>query len=211
MKKIGFTLAELIITLSIIGVAAALIAPTLSNLMPDRNKVKVLEYYAQIGNAIEDILNDDELYRPRTCLDLAENEYYFTVFEDRCENLNKTQHECKGVTCFVPTEDDPDFATALKNRLSIDEDNLKTDGSRWTLSEWDEDTNTYTLSIDIDSQKDSKEYSGDDTKDINTFVFLIDEYGNITGGDPLTQAYLRNPLNMNDRKVDFEKAAELEG
>ena len=42
MKKIGFTLAELIVTLSIIGVSAALITPALSDLLPDRNKIKVL-------------------------------------------------------------------------------------------------------------------------------------------------------------------------
>ena len=44
MKK-GFTLAELLITMGIIGVIAAILAPAIGNLMPDSNKGKVLKVY----------------------------------------------------------------------------------------------------------------------------------------------------------------------
>ena len=40
MKKNGFTLSELIITLSIIGVASALMMPAITKAMPDKNKTK---------------------------------------------------------------------------------------------------------------------------------------------------------------------------
>jgi len=45
MKKLGFTLSEIIVTLCIIGVVAAITAPLIENLVPDKNKMMVLKYY----------------------------------------------------------------------------------------------------------------------------------------------------------------------
>ena len=53
MKKFGFTLAELLITLTIVGISVALVAPAVSNIMPDANKAKVLKYNVQLNNALE--------------------------------------------------------------------------------------------------------------------------------------------------------------
>ena len=52
MKKTGFTLTETLITLSIIGIAAALIAPSLRKLIPDREKVEFMETYKLVTNAL---------------------------------------------------------------------------------------------------------------------------------------------------------------
>lgn len=57
MRKTGFTLPELLITLGVIGIAAALIVPAIGNIMPDKNKVLVLNAYSSLGkitNAITD-------------------------------------------------------------------------------------------------------------------------------------------------------------
>ena len=43
MKKFGFTLMEIIVTIGIIGVVAAITAPTINNIMPDKNKIKVMQ------------------------------------------------------------------------------------------------------------------------------------------------------------------------
>ena len=50
MKKFGFTLAEVIVTLGIIGLLAAITAPLLGSLTPDQNKIKVLKAYKILGN-----------------------------------------------------------------------------------------------------------------------------------------------------------------
>ena len=52
MKKTGFTLTETLITLSIIGIAAALIAPSLRKLIPDREKIEFMETYKLVTNAL---------------------------------------------------------------------------------------------------------------------------------------------------------------
>ena len=62
MKKNGFTLAELLIALAVVGVVAALLAPTLQNLMPNNDKTKFLKVYDSIATAAVNILDNSELY-----------------------------------------------------------------------------------------------------------------------------------------------------
>ena len=52
MKKNGFTLAETLVTIGIVGIAAVLIAPSLVQLLPDRNKMEFMECYKQLTVAI---------------------------------------------------------------------------------------------------------------------------------------------------------------
>ena len=52
MRKNGFTLAETLITLGIVGVAAALISPSMSKLIPSREKMEFMECYKQITSAL---------------------------------------------------------------------------------------------------------------------------------------------------------------
>ena len=104
MKKFGFTLAELIITLSIIAIAAALIAPSLNKLVPDKNKVSVIKYNTKIQNTIEDMFNDQNLYHPTT--------------------VSVNTLSCEGIACI------DDFEDLFRERLI---DNV-TDGSKWELT-----------------------------------------------------------------------------
>lgn len=182
MKKSGFTLAELVITLSIVGIAAALVAPALSNLVPDKNKVRVLKYHAMIGNTI------DELYNTQFDGDKG----YRAPFTQQNGDFS-----CEGLACIVG------FDAMFRERVI---DNIS-DGSSWTMA--GDAVNGYTITIDIDSNKPAKTFTAADTKNINTHSFRIDKYGDVTGNDPLTRAYLRNPLNMNDRKADYEAAKRL--
>ena len=43
MKKAGFTLSEVLISMTIIGVVAAISMPALSNIFPDRNSAPFLQ------------------------------------------------------------------------------------------------------------------------------------------------------------------------
>ena len=62
MKKFGFTLAEILITLGVIGVASALTAPTISNFVPDRNKVTVLNIYQGLTSLNNMLLGSETIY-----------------------------------------------------------------------------------------------------------------------------------------------------
>ena len=56
MKKFGFTLSELLITVGIVGVVAALTAPAVSNIMPDRNKMMFMKNYKELTTITEKLL-----------------------------------------------------------------------------------------------------------------------------------------------------------
>ena len=61
MKK-AFTLAEILITLTIIGVVAALIVPAISNLRPNKNKTAYLQVYDTISQTVKSLASNSRLY-----------------------------------------------------------------------------------------------------------------------------------------------------
>ena len=186
MKKFGFTLAELLITLTIIGISAALVVPTVGNIMPDENKAKVLKYSVQLNNALATMFNDENLYQPSIISYNAEGEAIF---------------DCEGVACFG------NFAETLGRTIGLDDNTLETpDGSLWDIEE--NNNNTCTISIHTRPVKSNCSYSANcnTARDVDTFVFRIDNLGNVSAGDALTDAYLRNPLQTGNRKEAFATA-----
>jgi len=61
-KRNGFTLAEALITLGLIGVVAALTIVTLAAVKPDKNAIKLRKAYYSLEKAVNDMINDDSLY-----------------------------------------------------------------------------------------------------------------------------------------------------
>ena len=61
MKK-GFTLAETIITLGIIGIIAALTLPVLNSARPDANKIKYLKTYDSLSQTLKSLASNTEEY-----------------------------------------------------------------------------------------------------------------------------------------------------
>ena len=61
MKK-GFTLAELLVTLGTIGVLAAITAPMITGLMPDKNKMMVIKAYKTLSDINQELLDDPSIY-----------------------------------------------------------------------------------------------------------------------------------------------------
>jgi prepilin-type N-terminal cleavage/methylation domain-containing protein len=189
MKRNGFTLSELIIVLCVVGVVSALIAPALSGLMPDKNKLKVLKYHNQVINAVSELLDDDAVY-----------------YGD-CQGL-----ECSGKPKISPYSDinyeennaNAKFSALMKYKLGLDDDNQLPDGSEWTINGAN---GAYTISVDVDGSSNGKnaKFSSTCSKP-DIFEFSVDKYGKVTAHEALTEAYMLNPLETHSKKEDVAAA-----
>lgn len=180
MKKFGFTLAELLVSLTVIAIAATLTATISGSLMPDKNKVKVLKFHSAISNALESMFNNENLYHPGQII----------------EN-NRPVASCEGVECFGNFNNFQDLLIARVPESFM--------GGTWDI---EQDNDDYIITLDVNPNNNGQtSYRADvDVRDIDSFVLNLDKYGELTPGDNLTRAYLENPLNLKSRKEDLAKA-----
>ena len=211
MKKSGFTLSELLVTLCVIGVVAAITAPILSGLMPDKNKVEVLKTYKIISDTNRELLEDPSLnWRMDMGGDPCDNGLWCTgvpfnpKYKDhRLYSLPNTKYPYLFASKLELADGPSDIST---DPITFE----TTDGKLWAISilesEGGEDLGfTVNVKLDKNSAKDCV-YS-EDCKKPDTFQFYVDKGGGVLGNDPLTTAYLRNKSKLNDKKNDYATAA----
>ncbi len=198
MKKSGFTMAELIISLTIIGVAAALVLPQITNMAPDKYKVRVLNAYNDLYAATENLLNVNRmLYIEK---DDSGIEVNGEIYPDGIP-------DCVGLQCTDAAEDcsgNTKYACLLAKELGATDS-----GGKITLSDGVElnienKTNYHVITVNT-GFGDGCFYS-DDCKNPDKFKIKVSNDGGFAPADPLLEAYLLNPTNMHSKKEDFEKA-----
>ena len=216
MKKFGFTLAEILITLGVIGVASALTAPTISNFVPDRNKVTVLNIYQGLTSLNNMLLGNEAIY------------YQKPIYN---KNKKKFEYDCYGLGCTYPPLDTEhnDYQglgkytglmikylskaeTTNPNRASVlfkchNKAMCKIETSYSTADDNKRVLNARVTIMLID-QKNKCHYSST-CSNPDQFRFYIDTFGSVKPADPLSEAYLRNQLNMSRKKEDFALAKKF--
>ena len=99
MRKNGFTIAELCVTLSIIGIISAIMAPTMTSLAPDSYRTRVLDTYNRIYEANKELLLNPDYYLE------VDNEgtELITYIDDNGEEVTKSFPDgipdCVGFAC----------------------------------------------------------------------------------------------------------------
>lgn len=232
MIKKGFTLSELLITLGIIGVIAALTVPAVLGTLPDKNKTMYMKVYNTIANLTNDIMDNPALY-------------WTTYFDDGTEN-------CHGLSCasqpliepyntsdanniYHNTKQDAKFPLIVASKLNLQSDPIysvssnigtvnftTTDGTAWVfISKYTSADSTKktsseistTLIIGLDGNSTvtnnhaSNSYEQNQTKPTQ-YEFEFGQDGTITAVDRLGQAFLMNAADPHAKK-DFEKAKSL--
>ena len=215
MKRKGFTLAEVIIALGIVGLVAAISAPLINGIFPDKNKLMVLKTYKTISDITFEMLNDPSLYRkdicnfpninaPVTCVGLG------YVTQPEVIPYNNDQNY-SGITKYPYI-----FASKLELEEQPENDNgeisfTTNDGLSWTIFDVaaGEINNTGLYGIDYQIDVDINGDTGPNCsvcRNADQYSFLVNYKGNIIGADALTTRYLSNPDKLNDRKADYSAA-----
>lgn len=186
MKKFGFTLAELLITLGLISVLVLLTSTTIHKVKPDNNKVKVIKAYNVLSKINYELLSDSSIYLQNNCIGLN--------CTDRPMNPkyeNSVSGNMKYPLLILSKLDIANMPANL-NQLPISFNT--TDGMIWTISG---QSPTYTIMIDTDSDGDDCSYSSSCEKP-DQFIFEINQNGSIAGKDQKTISYLQNLFKLNN-------------
>ena len=199
MKKFGFTLSELIVALGIIGVVAAISAPMLNGILPDKDKMAVLKIYKTLSDTNQELISDKGLY-----------------FSMDCKNSGTIGLECTDTPLAAPYNNNYFYGDSKYIRLlhaSLKDAVLSdVNGARGKITTKDgyvwEFTSATELTVDIDPNSNKNCSYSDACRKPDRFQFKINsQTGAVEGVDPLTQAYLANPNKLNDRKKDLKTAA----
>ena len=223
MKRFAYTLSEVLVTLTIIGVTAAMITPAITNIMPDKKKAIVLKKYVEIQNATQQALNDSRYYRQdeenpeNKCIGLActtradasvipegeepinweeDNKYQFVM-----QNLlGGTFERYAAPNLFFRTDDGVLYQVS---RTVVNAQPNNNGGSTTTAS------TRISITLSNDYYDGEPAAFSADNQNPRTFRFSVDTYGNVTGNDPLTRAYLMNPNKLNNKAKDLEQARKF--
>ena len=196
VKKSAFTLSEILVTLAIIGIVGAILAPVFGKIMPDKDKMIVLKTAKILTDINYELLNN--------------NVYYWTPRGSACVGFNCTQRPLDPVIAAGIGAPEEKYPILLASKLHIKEtlqDGFITqDNMEWRFIDGDFNLNdSVVLQIDTNLDNGTSTVFGGTDK-VDTFRFRIDIRGNVFGEDNLTQVYLANPHKFNDRKADYAVA-----
>ena len=220
MKKLGFTLSELLVAIGVVAVGAALVAPTVSNIVPDKNKIKVINCYNKISEINQKLLNAPDLFATKYVYE--DGKRILKSFGLADENVPlRYQNDL----LFHLTYQDAKYSSSNKYRNIFsemltgekypDSGGIKLeDGSVLEIKtrEYNPNTTPITIMIPITFDIDGKDKGKNCSYDANTckkpdiFKFKVDESGNVTAGDAMTDAYLTTIGKSNSQKDDKELA-----
>lgn len=231
MKKKAFTLAEILIAFGAIGIIAAVTAPMLGSLMPDENKMKVLKNYKILNETTKALLNDPMYYydyivgtvsvisikrQGLAANDDLDGNRFVGLRNDMNISEYRTKYHGSQKYCYLlyeKMETTGDIAKEGSNAYVFE----LVDGSKYyckpksaiSFLEGNVLVNLkqeYEITIDTNGDDGPNAIATKDLKKPDRFIFKVDNFGKITGVDPLTIQYLKNPNKLNDKKADYKAA-----
>ena len=235
MYKKGFTLAEVLITVGLIGVLAVIALPAIFGNKPNELKTKYLKCYNTLVTLTDDILGNSELYYKDyqrnqageilltngAPTDLCPNGGLSCISSNRIQNQDQVRYGLlvqgyqtidkfpRIFASHLDVQQNPGMtcaATASGRRCSF----TTTDGTAWQFdSALNNNLLTTVVTIDLDPSVNNAMGNNTFAQNQNNpdqFTFRIDNDGQVTATDELGQEFLKNQNGMHNFKEEKRAA-----
>lgn len=230
MKKTGFTLAELLITLAVIGIISAITLPAINKLMPDENKINCIKAYDTLSTLIKDLASNTKIYP--VCKDPGPDDDNLNCSEYPLFNTNQPRllaafnnerysgdkKLCNLLASFMNVEDTSceddvynfnaaNFDTQFNNNKSF----ITANGMQWYVvpavaSAYADDRGTFQTDVYVDVNGDKAPnciYNADACEKPDRFKFMVAADGTVEIADPVSREYINSRRNFNRSQLDI--------
>lgn len=234
MKKTGFTLAELLITLGIIGVVSALTFSIATKLMPDKNKVLCLKAFDTVSKTVKELAADSKIYP--TCKDANSDNNVnckdFPLFNtNRTSAFNNDLYSGDKKLCSllaysmgvneanISCSDTPYAfnADSFNNDFSSNLSFTTQNGMQWRIvpqvaSSVVGATGTYQTDIYVDvngSEAPNCIYNNDTCEKPDRFKFMVAATGQVYAADPYSVQYVTTRKSFLKTKSEIDDSSVI--
>lgn len=234
MKKTGFTLAELLITLGIIGVVSALTFSIATKLTPDKNKVLCLKAFDTISKTVKELAADSKVYP--TCKDANSDNNVnckdYPLFNtNRTSAFNNDLYSGDKKLCSllaysmgvneanISCSDTPYAfnADSFNNDFSSNLSFTTQNGMQWRIvpqvaSSAVGTTGTYQTDIYVDingSEAPNCIYNNDTCEKPDRFKFMVAATGQVYAADPYSVQYVTTRKSFLKTKSEIDDSSVI--
>ena len=175
MKKHGYTLAETLITLGIIGIAATLLSPMFRQLIPSKEKMEFMECYKLLTNALP-------------AIDYTPKDGNYKYVYDYDKETGTVYANCLGIACV------DDIASEI-NRASSSSV-FSWSGGNGGCGQYKNNTTLYCSEAILTCTS---------TKSNNSFTFYLDGNGTLKGLDDRGIKFMKDQFNYYKKDNENEE------
>ena len=203
--KKGFTMTEILVALSIVGVLSAIMIPAFYRAKPNQEMLMLKKSYYMISRAISETINDEGFYKETNNPDES-------GFADTTENIEPyhgvkasgNTKFCELVAARMNVDGD---VHCTANRTLADGGHFKTqDGAVWLLPISDFRNGQQEIWVDVNGSKGANcVASANCNKKPDRFKFTVDQWGKIGVNDELTKKYLSSTNSIATYKQIMEE------
>lgn len=235
MKKTGFTLAELLITLVVIGIISAITLPAINKLMPDENKINCIKAYDTLSALVKNLASNTKIYP--VCKNPEQNdnqncsEYplfntnqpqLLAAFND--DKYSGDKKLCNLLASFMNVKD----ASCGENVYSFNATNFNTqfnnnksfitaNGMQWYVvpavaSAYADGIGTFQTDVYVDvngNEAPNCIYNADSCKKPDRFKFMVAADGSVQAADPVSRGYINSRKNFNKQGLNIQESANI--